>query len=367
MRHFQELVRDTSLHSGPMLAVPLLAWMLAVWMPADFEDFAQEDGPVEWITFWAFAAAGVLSLSSPLLRREPDRRGNHGPLTRAFLMLFGAAALAVALEEISWGQRLIGFRPPEIFLRDNFQQELNLHNLADAGTRGALLVGGLFAFGVGYPLLCRLPPASRWLDALGVPVLPLTLTPGFLALIATYAAYPWAYTGEWVELGAGIGLLLAALCYRDRPVAWQAPATLAAVAAAGMATAFGQAVLTDPVRHEVAVIETTALAEDFASKRYRSRCGVHKRVYTFVTEYGGSRFENTAFGALDGGEADLERRRYFLDPWNLPYWIRHGCSRDRRTSTVYVYSFGANRRRDSTADQLAADDVGAWVSRPPSR
>ncbi|MGE0623845.1 MAG: hypothetical protein AB7I04_07590 [Pseudomonadales bacterium] len=363
-------------HSGPVLAVPVLAWLLAVWTPDVFERITQEDGPVEWITFWAFAAAGALALTSPGLRGTPADAEKRGPLTRLFLILFGLGALFVALEEISWGQRLIGYRPPDVFLRDNFQQELNLHNLAGAGTRGALLMGLLFAFGVAYPLLCRIPPASRWLAALGVPTLPLTLLPGFAALLVVYAVYPWEYTGEWVELGAGIGFLIAALVYREHSGGWQASAALAAVMAAGILTPLGQASLTDPVRRQIAAIETAALAEDFATKRYRSRCGVHKRVYTFVTEYGGSRFEDTAFGTLEpsasdgalaGDERDLERHRYFLDPWNLPYWIRHECSRDRQTSTVYVYSFGANRRRDSTADQLVADDVGAWVSRPPSR
>lgn len=365
--------------SGPMLTVAGLAWALAAWLPGTFEGLAQEDGPVEWITFWAFAVAGMLTLANPRLRRPPSATQTVGPLTRPFLILFGIGALLVALEEISWGQRLLGYRPPDVFLRDNFQQELNLHNLADAGTRGALLMGLLFAFGVAYPLLCRTPPASRWLEVLGVPELPLTVLPGFTALLVTYAAYPRTYTGEWVELGAGIGFLHAALIYRERRGGWPTFAVLGVVMAAGLLTPLGQAALTDPARSEIARLETAALADDFARKRYRSRCGVHKRLYTFVTEYGGSRFEDTAFGALtlgetltvgetrDSREAELARRRYFLDPWNLPYWIRHSCSRDRQTSTAYVYSFGPNRRRDSTAEALLPDDVGAWISRPPNR
>ncbi len=356
-------VRD----SGLTTAVAVLTWGLAAWAPGAFERLAQEDGPVEWLTFWSFAVAGLLALTSPLLHRTPAAENLRGPLTRTFLFLFGVGAMVVALEEISWGQRLLGYRPPDVFLRGNFQQELNLHNLTGAGTRGALLVGLLFAFGVVYPLLCRTPPTSRWLHVLGVPVLPLTVIPGFALLITTYAAYPRSYTGEWVELGTGVGLVQAVLIYRAEFTRRQAWVCLSAVLIAGLLTPLAQSGLTDPTRRELAAEETRALAEDFARKRYRSRCGVHKRLYTFVTEYGGAPFEETAFGALPGSDADIERRRFFLDPWNLPYWIRHTCARDRQSSAVYVYSFGANRQRDSTAELLTADDVGAWVNHPRNR
>ena len=52
------------------------------------------------------------------------------------------------------------------------------------------------------------------------------------------------------------------------------------------------------------------------------------------------------------------RRQYFLDPWNLPYWIRHRCS-EGRTTAVFVYSFGPNRRRDSDPGEIRGDDIGA--------
>ena len=38
----------------------------------------------------------------------------------------------VALEEISWGQRILGLRTPELLLEVNRQKELNLHNIEGA-------------------------------------------------------------------------------------------------------------------------------------------------------------------------------------------------------------------------------------------
>ena len=53
---------------------------------------------------------------------------------------------------------------------------------------------------------------------------------------------------------------------------------------------------------------------------------------------------------------EQSRLRFFLDPWNNPYWVRHVCKRGREH--VYIYSFGPNRMRDSTKEALFEDDIG---------
>ena len=109
------------------------------------------------------------------------------------------------------------------------------------------------------------------------------------------------------------------------------------------------------------ISDTRALAADLTSRRLRSRCGIHKRVYTFIQEYGSGNLERGAWGGLEAlDEAHDLRRRYFLDPWNLPYWIRHRCS-EGRTTAVFVYSFGPDRRRDSIGSEIREDDIGAYA------
>ena len=54
------------------------------------------------------------------------------------------------------------------------------------------------------------------------------------------------------------------------------------------------------------------------------------------------------------------------DPWNSPYWIRDKCSKDRSRRSVFVYSFGPNRRRDSSHWEVAGDDIGTYVPATPS-
>ena len=60
-------------------------------------------------------------------------------------LLFGLFVLIVALEEISWGQKLFGFNTPEEIAVINSQGELTLHNLYSVQMvlHGAYIFAGL--------------------------------------------------------------------------------------------------------------------------------------------------------------------------------------------------------------------------------
>ena len=341
-----------------MLIVAVMAAAGLLWMafPAVYPKVIQEDGLVEWMTFWAFMAAAALAIVA-FRQRQPD---DH-VMRHLYLLAFAVGAFAVAMEEISWGQRLIGYQPPETFLAENFQQEFNLHNLAGTDTRKALLLSLLISFGVLFPVLGRVPPLAGWLQRWSVPVPGLGLMPGFALLAAVYLIYPIESTGEWIELGAGLGFTCAALAYPRvlSPSARWAFAGLPLVL--GVITPFFFMPGPDPERVALAVKEAEALAEEVGKRRLRSRCGVHKRVYTFVEEYGSGDLSKGAWAQLEPvDETEALRHQYFLDPWNMPYWIRHTCSGGRATA-IFVYSFGPNRRRDSGPTQIVADDVGAYA------
>src|SRR5688572_18030880 len=73
-----------------------------------------------WVGVMLLGAAGFLNPEDAWRRRS------------IFTALIALFCLFVAGEEFSWGQRLLGFGSPEYFLENNFQQELNLHNLPGA-------------------------------------------------------------------------------------------------------------------------------------------------------------------------------------------------------------------------------------------
>ena len=69
------------------------------------------------------ALLGAISITRALYRR--DRR------FYAFLYLaLSAGLLWVCLEEISYGQRILAYKSPEVFVHYNLQAEVNIHNLA---------------------------------------------------------------------------------------------------------------------------------------------------------------------------------------------------------------------------------------------
>lgn len=86
--------------------------------------FSVEDGFVEWAT------AVFLFLSSMLLLyrwfkfyRTKPKFWKIGTMILALMFLFAAG------EEISWGQRLLHIQSSDFFMKNNLQNETNLHNL----------------------------------------------------------------------------------------------------------------------------------------------------------------------------------------------------------------------------------------------
>jgi hypothetical protein len=321
--------------SFALLAVALA---LAELAPARFERLMQEDGPAEWATFLAFACAGVIGLRA--LQRV---RG----LARVTLLAVCAFCLFVAGEEISWGQRIVGFRPPALFLEHNYQQESNLHNLLKGifDTRWmVLMVAGLY--GVIAPYVVYL---TRWPAVLAAP---LACLPWFATVVWLEFAYPYELVGELAELALGLAFLWDVIVRSER--AAEPGLRVAIMQVAALAGAFLLVPLYDfalSLHSNDLVAHTredlTALAarmqdgEALRDAVFRKR-DVHKRLFTAV---------KAGYLALDPGE-------FYLDAWNSPYWFSFERTGERRGKVV-LYSFGPNRKRDLAPDTTSAkgDDV----------
>lgn len=110
----------------------------------------EEGGPVELATFALLLAGGVLGLRLAMEARESGARA----LVSGFYAVFSGGLLLTALEEVAWGQRVLGFDTPAAFKALNRQGELTLHNLQ--GVHEALPclpllfgLGGLAGVGLG--------------------------------------------------------------------------------------------------------------------------------------------------------------------------------------------------------------------------
>ena len=300
----------------------------------------------------------------------------------------------VAGEEISWGQRLLAFEPPEVFLEQNFQQEFNVHNLLKNSSIFGFPLDTRFVvalIAVGYGLL--VPLAIPWL----VPRWDNTVTraiedcapPAALAFVFAFVAwvelaYPIELGGEAAELVLGQLFLASALTREPEPSSIQRQTgMLLAPLALGVVT---QPVVdrllygddeeqVEHARSELEVLRQDLAAPDAFRSKWRKKSRVHKRMFTAVqSKY----FRSGSFsGFLDGASTPAEpkatdprrdRKGYFLDPWNNPYWIHY----QRRDQVILVYSFGPNRRRDSRLrkgskvelDSVRGDDIAIALPIP---
>ncbi len=363
-----------------VIAVAALLWLVHASAPDLFYGLVQEDGALEWGTFWAFLlAAGVAGVGAVRQRRHTGGL----PWCFAGLALF---CFGVALEEISWGQRFLGYRPHPYFLEHNFQQEFNLHNVASVKLRKPALQLVSGGYGVALPLLLLVPALGLLAGRIRLFGPPTALVPAFAATFLLYVLYPFKFAGEGVELMLGLSFLFTLLVrVRELPPAARPARALAAAAEIALYAALvallalGSVSLgtglsslnrtADSQRLAAARVELAALERDLlrvmqarGGKLARS-CKLHKRLYTYVEKYEVAELGELEFSRLSGPGVPEERVEFFLDPWNSPYWIRDRCTRDRKQRSSFVYSLGPNRRRDSSRWEVRGDDLGAYLIR----
>ena len=351
------------------------AWLESAY-PNTYYRSVQEDQALEWASFWSFfVAGGVFALAAGRQRRS----------TRAlpwFLVGLALFCVFVAMEEISWGQRVFGHRPPDYFLAENFQQEINLHNIASTDLRLSAFRGIILGYGVLLPLLALVPVLRRLFTRLSIVPPPVELMPSMFAIFWLHLQYPWKFTGEIAECALGFAFLFASMAgamqfsprHAARSLARPA-GVLAVVVVLAFATAWWSQNRQsgDPANLSLAKAEAKALAQDLLElgeakgKPVITKCSTHKRVYTLVQEKKYARpLPGMSFTALTQQGLPEARAEFFLDPWNSPYWIRDRCEDDSERRVVFVYSFGPNRSRDSSRWEILGDDIGHYVLRKPT-
>jgi hypothetical protein len=338
-----------------VLAVAWICGVLAFahYAPARYEASMQEDRPVEWATVVLFLAAAIVRLRAAVRHR------------RMFDFLVALFCLFVAGEEFSWGQRLVGFTPPEAFLERNTQQEFNIHNFADIfGRPKWVLMMALAGYGLVLPALSLVGPIRRLMQRVGATPPPLVLAPWFAVAIGLLYWYPFTFTGEWVEALSG------ALFLATAPISLHAfagalavtPVIALAMTEVSALRRAGDPALVACARAEVRALLSAVADSNAATEDLTTGGSVHKRVWTAVHE---DYLNKSALDALtavgcrgEDPEDRASRRRYGVDPWGTAYWIDTNPARGGAQSIV-IYSFGPNRRRDSEPGMPTGDDVTA--------
>jgi hypothetical protein len=140
----------------------------------------KEDGLFEYLTALAFLVTSILFFAIFFWRKK------------IINLLFALVFFIGMGEEVSWGQRIFNFQPPEYFKESNIQEEFNFHNLKifDSQEEGGEFKQGLsyylsanflykmfwLIYGVILPIVCLLSRlVSQIVDRIGLFVPPFIL------------------------------------------------------------------------------------------------------------------------------------------------------------------------------------------------
>jgi hypothetical protein len=206
--------------TASLIVVPLLlmafAVLAAITAPTAWIALTDEDWLVEWLQVLALTIAGAGFF---LVGYREWRIG--GRLVPVVHVLIGVASMVVALEEISWGQRLFGWATPPLFDEINYQHETNIHNTVALESVMKLTEIGVGAFGTLAPIAAMAAWAPGWLRS-SVLVPPIALLSFFAIPFLHWSSRifidpnrPIARLSEAAELALFTGgALFAAFCLR---------------------------------------------------------------------------------------------------------------------------------------------------------
>ncbi len=125
------------------------------------ERIQEEDGILEYLTALFFMAAGVIFLHAMVSKgsnvREPFKD------YRLVLILLGILCLFAGLEEISFGQRIVGWDSPEYFEDNSSQEETDFHNFEGLSIVFGVAAIALILYGVIVPYgFWKMPNRFVW-------------------------------------------------------------------------------------------------------------------------------------------------------------------------------------------------------------
>ena len=214
------------------VASALALLVLTLWQiyyPDSMDWWADEDGPFEYATAIFY---GVSSLLFVLMARQGNFPLNSAPrFGRAILIIGALGCFFIMGEEISWGQRIVGWDTPQSWADKNYQQETTLHNLDWVYSNFTSSETGIFranvfnlmmvGMGLALPVLALIPWARSLIVRLAIPVIPLRYAILFVGAWL-YGKYMVGYAGhknppEVREFLFSIGILMFALTGLRRP------------------------------------------------------------------------------------------------------------------------------------------------------
>ena len=157
-----ELIRRTTWALSATLSIAtVMVVLITAHAPRQeglLRDLTRENGVVEWASVVILVVIALVAGRALLLDRKQPALPAGG---RGILIALVFLATLAALEEISWGQQVFGFRSNKFFLDHNLQRETNLHNLMPASISSSAINTVIYVFFLWIPCGFRMAPNSR--------------------------------------------------------------------------------------------------------------------------------------------------------------------------------------------------------------
>ena len=136
-----------------MLFISVILLFLFLFQPTIFNILSKEDNIIEWGSAILLFASCFISILAFIKIKDTL---SNSKMNKVSLALLGLVFFTIAMEEVSWFQRVLEIETPEIF-GNNIQNEMNLHNFATSYVEN-LYYFGTFVFLVALPFMRFLFP-----------------------------------------------------------------------------------------------------------------------------------------------------------------------------------------------------------------
>lgn len=200
-RDQQSKINAVVVHSAICICLFLSIWELQNVYPVAYAYWVMEDLWGEYATFVCFLLASAIIAWAIRVNRQ---------YRSWWYVLLCLGLFVIAMEEISWGQRLFGLKAPYFFAQYNEQAELTLHNLYIFGSSKMDIFYYTITFWAFFlPVLSKyLKGVKSFISKRRIPQVPVTLLPFFALGIFLFKFRYIRFRPEISEQLFGIAFLL---------------------------------------------------------------------------------------------------------------------------------------------------------------
>ena len=145
IKFYSNMIQNRKQQLKLMLSLfPIVFVICTVLVKSNYPDLyialmARENSLIEWLTFICYFIAFIVSFSISITYYR-----RNSALFFFMYMLLSMGLFFIAMEEISWGQKIFNVSISEFFIKYNYQKEMNLHNIKEFPLHALFIIVGLY-------------------------------------------------------------------------------------------------------------------------------------------------------------------------------------------------------------------------------